>query len=205
MFNEEEEAFWLLIALMHDERWSLRDVMKPGFPGLLEHLFAFEKLFAQYLGALYEHLTDVLQISTAMYGTQWFLTLFSSVLPPQIVANLFDVFFLRGYAIVHQVALSVLALAEEQLLACDFDGAMLVLSNVASCIAIPDQILTVAHRRFGGVTPERIAALTEKSRSKNLESFDDISSTVARTQGQKLASKLNKVLRRNTSRGRSGT
>ena len=62
MFLDEEESFWMLIALMNGQRWNMREVMRPGFPGLLEHL-VFHYIFYLFILVKIVKLTIFLKIN----------------------------------------------------------------------------------------------------------------------------------------------
>lgn len=52
------------------------------------------------------------------YATPWFMTLFSSVLPFNLFARIFDIFLYEDFKIIYRTALTLLKLKEEQILKC---------------------------------------------------------------------------------------
>ncbi|KAI2642054.1 RabGAP/TBC [Xylaria nigripes] len=94
LFNmPEEEAFCLLIRLMHN--YKLRELFIHDMPGLHRHLYQFERILEDLEPALYCHLHRR-GISPHLYATQWFLTLFAYRFPLQLVLRIYDLILSEG-------------------------------------------------------------------------------------------------------------
>ncbi|KLU81641.1 GTPase-activating protein GYP5 [Magnaporthiopsis poae ATCC 64411] len=94
LFNmPEEEAFCLLVRLMN--HYNLRDLFIHEMPGLHKHLYQFERLLEDLEPALYCHLHRK-GISSHLYATQWFLTLFAYKFPLQLVLRIYDLILSEG-------------------------------------------------------------------------------------------------------------
>lgn len=94
LFNmTEEEAFCLLVRLMHN--YNLRDLFTQDMPGLHMRLYQFERLLEDFEPALYCHLHRK-GISPHLYATQWFLTLFAYRFPLQLVLRIYDLILSEG-------------------------------------------------------------------------------------------------------------
>ena len=91
----EEEAFCLLVRLMN--QYKLRDLFIQDMPGLHMHLYLFERFLEDLEPALYCHLHRR-SISSHLYATQWFLTLFAYRFPLQLVLRIYDLIFSEGLA-----------------------------------------------------------------------------------------------------------
>ncbi len=89
----EEEAFCLLVRLMNQYR--LRELFIQDMPGLHMHLYQFERLLEDFEPALYCHLHRR-GISSHLYATQWFLTLFAYRFPLQLVLRIYDLILSEG-------------------------------------------------------------------------------------------------------------
>jgi hypothetical protein len=89
----EEEAFCLLVRLMN--QYHLRELFIHDMPGLHMHLYQFERLLEDLEPALYCHLHRR-GISSHLYATQWFLTLFAYRFPLQLVLRIYDLIFSEG-------------------------------------------------------------------------------------------------------------
>ncbi|EJP65648.1 TBC domain-containing protein [Beauveria bassiana ARSEF 2860] len=94
LFNmPEEEAFCLLVRLMHN--YDLRELFIQDMPGLHMRLYQFERLLEDVEPALYCHLKRR-GISPHLYATQWFLTLFAYRFPLQLVLRIYDLILSEG-------------------------------------------------------------------------------------------------------------
>lgn len=94
LFNmPEEEAFCLLVRLMN--HYQLRDLFIHDMPGLHKNLYLFERLLEDTEPALYCHLHRK-GISSHLYATQWFLTLFAYRFPLQLVLRIYDLILSEG-------------------------------------------------------------------------------------------------------------
>lgn len=89
----EEEAFCLLVRLMHN--YELRSLFVQDMPGLHMRLYQFERLLEDMEPALYCHLKRR-GISPHLYATQWFLTLFAYRFPLQLVLRIYDLILTEG-------------------------------------------------------------------------------------------------------------
>jgi hypothetical protein len=70
MFLREEEAFWLLVIVMNEEPYKLRDLFGKNMSGTLEVLYIAEKLIVQFLPKLDDHFGNE-QVHISMFATQW--------------------------------------------------------------------------------------------------------------------------------------
>ena len=94
LFNmPEEEAFCILVRLMN--HYKLRDLFIQDMPGLHMRLYQFERLLEDLEPALYCHLHRR-GVSSHLYATQWFLTLFAYRFPLQLVLRIYDLIFSEG-------------------------------------------------------------------------------------------------------------
>lgn len=89
----EQEAFCLLVRLM--THYGLRDLFIQDMPGLHMRLYQFERLLEDFEPALYCHLRRR-GITSHLYATQWFLTLFAYRFPLQLVLRIYDLIFSEG-------------------------------------------------------------------------------------------------------------
>ena len=59
-----------------------------------------------------------------MYASQWFLTLFTTKFPLNVVFRIIDLFLLDEMDVILQIALGLLQMSKNDLLALDFEGIM---------------------------------------------------------------------------------
>jgi len=118
MYMEEEDAFWVLVQLCRS--YEMEELWKPGFPGLAKSFFILEKLLEIYAPKLLEHLQQQ-QLSTSVYATQWFLTIFLYNLDFAVALRIWDVFLYEGFPFVYAVAVALLKIHEEKLMTAEFE------------------------------------------------------------------------------------
>ncbi|OTF81162.1 hypothetical protein BLA29_003851, partial [Euroglyphus maynei] len=134
LYANEEDAFWLLVALC--ER-LLPDYYNKKVIGALVDQGVLEELVKDYLPELYNQLLRLGILS--MISLSWFLTIFLSVMPFESAINIVDYFFYDGAKVVFQIALRILNANEEALMKCKDDGeAMTVLSGYLENIINPE-------------------------------------------------------------------
>ena len=111
--REEEAAFWLLKVLLEHQ---LPDYYTPSMPGLLTDLRVLELLVKQELPALARHI-EGLGAPWALLASKWFICLYSEVLPTETVLRVWDIVFYEGSKILFRVAIGLLKINQEELLA----------------------------------------------------------------------------------------
>lgn len=119
-FLSEEKAFWLLVVVMNDEPYKLRDLFGEDMAGAHEVLFIAEKLLAQFLPKLSKHL-EAESIHMSMFVTPWFLTAYTSTFPFDLVARVWDCFLIEGWKVLYRVMLSLLEFASNDILHLQFE------------------------------------------------------------------------------------
>ncbi|XP_066515704.1 TBC1 domain family member 8B isoform X2 [Hoplias malabaricus] len=124
LYANEEEAFWLLVAVC--ER-MLPDYFNRRIIGALVDQAVFEDLIRDHLTSLTDHMTDLSFFSSV--SLSWFLTLFISVLPIESAVNVVDCFFFDGIRAVLQIALAVLNYNMDALLCCHDDAEAVTILN----------------------------------------------------------------------------
>ncbi|XP_038052661.1 TBC1 domain family member 9-like isoform X2 [Patiria miniata] len=134
LYANEEEAFWLLVAIC--ER-LLPDYYNTRVVGALIDQGVFEALTKEYLPDLYVKMEKLGILS--MISLSWFLTIFISVMPFESAVNIMDCFFYDGARVIFQIALAVLDANYDALLQCEDDGtAMTVLSTYLESVQNKD-------------------------------------------------------------------
>jgi len=114
----DEEAFSLLVRLMHS--YDLRGHFLPEMPKLQLRLFQFDRLIEELLPVLHVHFIRQ-GIKTNMFGSQWFLTMFSYRFPLDIVFRIYDNCLASGIEAMFAFSMALLVKNEEALLALKFD------------------------------------------------------------------------------------
>lgn len=117
----EEQAFCVLVRVMFG--YELRDLFKDNFEVLHLRFFQLERLMEDQIPDLAAHFRD-LGIEAHMFGSQWFLTLFTAKFPLFLVFHILDLFLCEGNDTIFQVALGLLLMSKKELLTLDFEGAL---------------------------------------------------------------------------------
>ncbi|XP_048459441.1 TBC1 domain family member 9B [Rhincodon typus] len=195
LYCNEEEAFWLLIALC--ER-MLPDYYNTRVVGALVDQGVFEDLTREHLPLLYEWMQELGVISTI--SLSWFLTLFLSVMPFESAVVVVDCFFYEGIKVIFQVSLAVLDANMEKLLNCSDEGeAMTILGRYLDNVCnkqcttppiphlhalltngddLPQQIdifelIKSSYEKFGSIRADAIEQMRFKQRLKVIQSLED--------------------------------
>ncbi|XP_078267784.1 TBC1 domain family member 9B-like isoform X1 [Rhinoraja longicauda] len=195
LYCNEEEAFWLLIALC--ER-MLPDYYNTRVVGALVDQGVFEDLTREHLPLLYEWMQELGVIGTI--SLSWFLTLFLSVMPFDSAVVVVDCFFYEGIKVIFQVSLAVLDANLDPLLSCSDEGeAMTILGRYLDNICnrqaasppIPHlhalltsgddppsqvdvfELIKASYEKFGVIQAGAIEQMRFKQRLKVIQTLED--------------------------------
>ncbi|PKU33234.1 tbc1 domain family member hypothetical protein [Limosa lapponica baueri] len=195
LYCNEEEAFWLLVALC--ER-MLPDYYNTRVVGALVDQGIFEELTREYLPQLSEKMQDLGVISTI--SLSWFLTLFLSVMPFESAVVIVDCFFYEGIKFILQVSLAILDANVEKLLQCCDEGeAMTILGRYLDNVVnrqsvsppIPHlhalltsgddppleidifELIKTSYEKFSNLKADDIEQMRFKQRLKVIQSLED--------------------------------
>src|SRR6478735_9416549 len=112
------------------ETYEMRTMFTLNMEGLHLRLHQFQTLLTQYCPRLASHLEEH-SIHTAMYASQWYLTLFAYSFPISLVLRIYDLVFAEGAVeTITRVAIAIMQKNEETLLGMDdFEQLMMYLSS----------------------------------------------------------------------------
>lgn len=112
---EEEEAFWVLVAMVEEltPHYHTRSMA-----GSRADQRVFSDLVQQKLPALYEHMQS-LGVDFEPFTLKWFLCSFLNTLPFEPVMRIWDVLFCEGSHVLLRVGLALLKLNQPRIMACD--------------------------------------------------------------------------------------
>ncbi|KAI2798993.1 TBC1 domain member 8B, partial [Blomia tropicalis] len=172
LYSNEEDAFWLLVALC--ER-LLPDYYNKKVIGALVDQGVLEELVKEHLPELYNKLLPLRILS--MISLSWFLTIFLSVMPFESAINIVDYFFYDGAKVVFQIALRILNANQESLMKCKDDGeAMTILSGYLENIVNPEaKVPHMLHSFSYGSASKRASQQTTEIKELIQESFTKFS------------------------------
>ncbi|KAI3794040.1 hypothetical protein L1987_36665 [Smallanthus sonchifolius] len=145
LYMSEEDAFWLLVALLKGAVHApMEGLYLEGLPLVQQYLFQFDILMREYMPKLGEHFTQE-AINPSMYGSQWFITVFSYSFPFHLVLRVWDVFLNEGVKIVFKVGLALLKYCHDDLVNLPFEKLMHALRNFSDDALNPDKLLPMAY------------------------------------------------------------
>ncbi|XP_066470035.1 TBC1 domain family member 9B isoform X1 [Tiliqua scincoides] len=195
LYCNEEEAFWLLVALC--ER-MLPDYYNTRVVGALVDQGIFEELTHDCLPQLSEKMQELGVISSI--SLSWFLTLFLSVMPFESAVIIVDCFFYEGIKVILQVSLAILDANMDKLLNCCDEGeAMTILgryldnvvnqqsvsqTNTHPCANMTSgdepqakidifELIKTAYEKFNHLKSDDIEQMRFKQRLKVIHSLED--------------------------------
>ncbi|KAL1919888.1 uncharacterized protein VTP21DRAFT_1820 [Calcarisporiella thermophila] len=113
----EQQGFSVFVRLM--ETYDMRTLFTLSMDGLQMRLWQLNRLLEEDLPKLYAHF-ERHAITTTMYASQWFLSLFAYSYPLDLVLRIYDVVFAEGAPeTIMRVAMALLRKNEERLLYLD--------------------------------------------------------------------------------------
>jgi len=107
-FMPEEEAFWVLWALMKQPKFDLEGVMGAGLRKAQCWFYCMDQLVKSRLPEVHASLAKFDGISAGVYAADWIFTLFSRTCPFSFVAKVWDSFLLEGWPVIFSTSLAIL-------------------------------------------------------------------------------------------------
>ncbi|KAG8219387.1 RabGAP/TBC [Butyriboletus roseoflavus] len=101
----EPEKVYAALTRLHGP-YAMHMVFSPGFPGLLESIYVQERIVQLEMPDVYAAFKRHM-ISTTMYGTKWYITLFANSVPFQTQLRIWDAFLLDGQDVFVAVAVAI--------------------------------------------------------------------------------------------------
>lgn len=110
-YMEEASAFYMLVAICQNMLFNF-------YSKTISGTIINQKIFTRLLQLKKPNIASYLRekdVPIEVVVTPWFMCLFISYLPKQIVVRILDRFFMDGIIILHQAALTIFSLSEEQI------------------------------------------------------------------------------------------
>ncbi|XP_051134859.1 uncharacterized protein LOC127254041 [Andrographis paniculata] len=145
LYMSEEDAFWLLVALMKGAvHTPMEGLYLAELPLVQQYLFQLDHLVKDYMPKLGEQFTQEM-INPSMYASQWFITVFSYSVPFNLALRIWDVFLFQGVKIIFKVGLALLKYCHDDLVKLPFEKLIYALCNFPKDAMNPDVLLPIAH------------------------------------------------------------
>ncbi|KAL8221867.1 UNVERIFIED_CONTAM: Small G protein signaling modulator 3, partial [Gekko kuhli] len=195
LFLEEEDAFWMMCAIIED--LVPASYFSTTLIGVQTDQRVLRHLIVQYLPRL-DKLLKEHDIELSLITLHWFLTAFASVVHIKLLLRIWDLFFYQGSIVLFQTTLGMLSMKEGELIQSENSASIFnTLSDIPSQIEDPDVLLQEAMRVAGSLTDVAV----ETQRCKHL-------AYLIADQGQLpnpgASVNLSKIVRRRTQRRKSG-
>ncbi|KAL9427563.1 hypothetical protein AB3S75_029700 [Citrus x aurantiifolia] len=172
LYMSEEDAFWLMVALLKGAVHApMEGLYQVGLPLVQQYLFQFDHLVKEQLPKLGEHFTKEM-INPSMYASQWFITVFSYSFPFHLALRIWDVFLFEGVKIVFKVGLALLTYCHDDLIKLPFEKLIHALRNFPEDAMDPDKLLPVAYSIKVSKRLEELKSLYEKQNKKVVQSTE---------------------------------
>ncbi|OZJ05513.1 hypothetical protein BZG36_01918 [Bifiguratus adelaidae] len=187
IYTTEEQAFWLLNVIC--------DSLLPGYYattmyGAMLDLAIYEELVKKTMPIVSKHFKEHdLQLSVACLP--WFLSIFINSMPLIFAFRVLDCFFAEGPRILFQIALAVLKINGEEILAATDDGQLIAIfksffatldhplyphSNNPKARSLTkfNELMLIAYREFSTISNDMILSMRKSHQLKivaSIESF----------------------------------
>ncbi|XP_028671059.1 small G protein signaling modulator 3 isoform X2 [Erpetoichthys calabaricus] len=198
LFMEEEDAFWMMSALIED--LVPASYFSTTLLGVQTDQRVLRQLIVQYLPSL-DKLLQEHDIELSLITLHWFLTAFASVVHIKLLLRIWDLFFYNGSVVLFQITLGMLKMKEEELVQSENSASIFnTLSDLPCQLDDPNQLLGEAMRVAGSLNE----TIIETQRRKHLAYIiaEQAQLTNHQTAGNQTAN-LSKIVRRQSQRRRS--
>ncbi|XP_010485491.1 PREDICTED: ecotropic viral integration site 5 protein homolog [Camelina sativa] len=169
LYMSEEDAFWLLVALLKGAVHApMEGLYHAGLPLVQQYLFQLESLVKELIPKLGEHFTEEM-INPSMYASQWFITVFSYSFPFPLALRIWDVFLSEGVKIVFKVGLALLKYCQDELVKLPFEKLIHALKQFPEDAMNPDTLLPLAYSIKVSKRLEELKLDYEKTNAKPVQ------------------------------------
>lgn len=195
LFLEEEDAFWMMCAIVEDLLPA--SYFSTTLLGVQTDQRVLRHLIVQYLPRL-DKLLQEHDIELSLITLHWFLTAFASVVHIRLLLRIWDLFFYEGSLVLFQTTLGMLRLKEEELIQSENSASIFnTLSDIPAQMEDAELLLGEAMRLAGSLTDVAV----ETQRRKHLAY---LIADQGQTLGTSASTNLSQVVRRRTQRRKSG-
>ncbi|XP_008273415.2 small G protein signaling modulator 3 isoform X2 [Oryctolagus cuniculus] len=194
LFLEEEDAFWMMCAVIEDLLPA--SYFSTTLLGVQTDQRVLRHLIVQYLPRL-DRLLQEHDIELSLITLHWFLTAFASVVHVRLLLRIWDLFFYEGSLVLFQTTLGMLRLKEEELIQSENSASIFnTLSDIPSQIHDAELLLAEAMRLAGSLTDVAVETQRRKHLAYLIADQGQLLGTSATTN-------LSQVVRRRTQRRKS--
>jgi len=161
LFMEEEKAFWMLVTIIHD--YLPENMYDVTMEGANVDQAVLMILIMEKMPQIWNRLSggfgwDVEKLdgnmpTITLVTSHWFLTLYINILPIETLLRVWDCLFYEGNKVLFRVALAIIKLNEDKILAIDDPMEIFqVVQNMPKCLLDCHKLIDVCFRRRKGVS-----------------------------------------------------
>ncbi|XP_005379376.1 PREDICTED: small G protein signaling modulator 3 isoform X3 [Chinchilla lanigera] len=195
LFLEEEDAFWMMCAIIEDLLPA--SYFSTTLLGVQTDQRVLRQLIVQYLPRL-DKLLQEHDIELSLITLHWFLTAFASVVHVELLLRIWDLFFYEGSRVLFQTALGMLRLKEEELIQSENSASIFnTLSDIPTQIRDAELLLGTAMQLAGSLSDVAVETQRRKHLAYLIADQGQLLGTSAAT------TTLSQVVRRRTQRRKS--
>eukprot|EP01026_Neomeris_dumetosa_P043251 TRINITY_DN3617_c0_g1_i1.p1 TRINITY_DN3617_c0_g1~~TRINITY_DN3617_c0_g1_i1.p1 ORF type:complete len:362 (-),score=17.55 TRINITY_DN3617_c0_g1_i1:429-1514(-) len=152
--KDEERCFWMMVTIL--EILLYPDMYSSNLKGAHVEMRSLMNLVTIKLPKLARHLTSM-QCDMSLIATDWFLCIFTTTLPSETTARVWDAFFNEGPKILFRVSLAILKIFEQELIERNNPGELLHKAKKAvGSIHHRDNLMKVCFNEIGSMPMARI-------------------------------------------------
>lgn len=133
----------------------MREMYLPKMPGLQKAFYVHLSLVRKYMPKLGTHLINS-KFEPSMYGSQWFMTIFSVNFPFECTIRIWDIFMVEGKKILYRIALAIFKLNAQTLIESELEGIFECLRNFQKSIDAETLIKTALSFKFSRKLIEKL-------------------------------------------------
>ncbi|CAG9324962.1 unnamed protein product [Blepharisma stoltei] len=137
IYMSEEDAFWMLVAVMN--KYQMRELYVPGMPGVYKAFYKINALFKHFMPQLWRHFRD-LSLLPSMFAPSWIMTLYITLFPIEVTLRILDTFFCEGPKVIYRVYIIAFKKAKEEMLSMTLDEILERIKTIQSDFA-PDELI----------------------------------------------------------------
>jgi hypothetical protein len=163
LFNEEEDAFWLLCTII--ENILPVSYYSHTLIGVQADIKVLKQLMSTYLPQI-DALFKSHEIEISMIAINWFLTLFSNNMHMRVLLRAWDLLFYDGSIVLFHLSLSMLKSNETRLLQCESSSEVYnTLNDLPSEVEDMNRLLEVSIQLCSSISQDFIDILRRKQQA----------------------------------------
>lgn len=133
----EIEVFQMLECLF--KNFSLAGFFEEGMEGLKKHIWVTKRLINKFFPRVYSHLEQEC-IPDDLWLFKWLMTIFTMILPANVLVRIWDVFLVKGVKFLYRTVLGIISLIQDEVLSRDSGEICNYLADIRLRITSPEEL-----------------------------------------------------------------